>query len=462
MDEVRAVPWNGYTVASLFAGAGGSSLGYRLAGFRVLYANEFIREAADVYDANRAPYTRVDRRDIRTVTPDEIRAELVAAYAEMMPAGGSRVPFGELDVLDGSPPCRSFSTAGRRAKVWGKVKQYSGDVSQRDDDLFMEYARILRGLRPRVFVAENVTGLIKGVSKGYFKEIVRALSDAGYVVAVRVLDASKLGVPQARQRVFIVGVRADIAELGVAPAFPTPLPYAYSVRDAIGELLATGERPVIGTRRPNDRRTSPSLDAPSHTVTAGHNAYFVEGATGFDGHAGRSVDEPMGSVTAKRAVRIGLGRGKSRSLDEPAPTVLQHGNLYTRSELSLIREQNRMEHGAPLSPSVGREYDKLSQGDVSRKYVSLVRTGMARPSHTITAIGGTDAAGVAHPTERRKFTIAELRRVCAFPDDFILSGSYAQQWERLGRAVPPIMMFHLAETIRDRILRLVDGRTETD
>ncbi len=72
--------------------------------------------------------------------------------------------------------------------------------------------------------------------------------------------------------------------------------------------------------------------------------------------------------------------------------------------------------------------------------------------------GDNTVASVTHPTERRKFTIAELKRICAFPDDFKLTGSYAQQWERLGRAVPPVMMFHVARVIRDAILFKLDGR----
>ena len=77
------------------------------------------------------------------------------------------------------------------------------------------------------------------------------------------------------------------------------------------------------------------------------------------------------------------------------------------------------------------------------------------PAPTITAEGGNASlASVTHPTERRKFSIAELKRICAFPDDFILTGSYAQQWERLGRAVPPLMMKAIAETIRDETLRV--------
>jgi DNA (cytosine-5)-methyltransferase 1 len=85
-----------------------------------------------------------------------------------------------------------------------------------------------------------------------------------------------------------------------------------------------------------------------------------------------------------------------------------------------------------------------------------VRPSIDSACPTITATGGiTGAAGVTHPTERRKFSIAELKRLCGFPDDFRLTGTYAQQWERLGRAVPPIMMSHLAATIREQILRRV-------
>jgi DNA (cytosine-5)-methyltransferase 1 len=103
--------------------------------------------------------------------------------------------------------------------------------------------------------------------------------------------------------------------------------------------------------------------------------------------------------------------------------------------------------------AVGRELDKLGQGEQSDRYFQLVRAALASPSPTITVEGKkAHAASVAHPTECRKFSIAELRRICAFPDDFVLLGTYAEQWERLGRAVPPLMMRAIAETIRDRVL----------
>jgi len=104
--------------------------------------------------------------------------------------------------------------------------------------------------------------------------------------------------------------------------------------------------------------------------------------------------------------------------------------------------------------AIGEEWDKIGPGGQSDRYFQLVRPDADGPSPTITAAGGTGSiAGVTHPTEKRKFTIAELRRIGGFPDDFILKGTYAQQWERVGRAVPPVMMSHVAAAIRDGILR---------
>ena len=83
----------------------------------------------------------------------------------------------------------------------------------------------------------------------------------------------------------------------------------------------------------------------------------------------------------------------------------------------------------------------------------MTKPDVASPWDTVTQRGGDNTvASVVHPTEKRKFSIAELRRICAFPDDFVLTGTYAQQWERLGRAVPPVMMMHIAKTIQTEVL----------
>lgn len=369
MADIAAIPPNGLTAISTFSGCGGSSLGYRMAGYKIAYANEFIPAAFATYTANMAPGTIVDGRDIREIKPGDI-----------LDAIGMRA--GELDLMDGSPPCASFSTAGKREDGWGKIKSYS-DKAQRTDDLFHEFARLLAGIRPKVFVAENVSGLIKGTAKGYFLEILAALKASGYRVEARLLDAQWLGVPQARQRLIFVGVRLD---LGLAPAFPKPLAYRYSVRDALPWIA----RAVHDT----------------------------------------SGQWSTGEITERLAPAITVGVNSINS---------NHFRVEAETDISRY--------------AIGAEWDKLKPGEASEKYFQLVKPSLDAPSPTITQRGGdVTIASVVHPTEKRKFTIAELRRICGFPDDFILTGTYAQQWERLGRAVPPVMMAKIAAIIRDRIL----------
>lgn len=218
MSEVLNIPENGLNVVSTFSGCGGSSLGYRMAGFKVLAALEFVDAAVETYKAN-FPTTTVITKDIRDVSPKDILKEI-------------GLEPGELDVLDGSPPCASFSMAGKRQNGWGKVKNYS-DTVQRSDDLFFEFIRLIEGLSPKVFVAENVEGLLRGKAKGYFKRIIEMMRSAGYSVKCGLLDASYYGVPQSRKRAIFIGVRND---LGLAPLFPTPFSYRYSIADAISWL----------------------------------------------------------------------------------------------------------------------------------------------------------------------------------------------------------------------------------
>lgn len=348
MTEIRAMPWNGLRVASTFSGAGGSCTGYRMAGFKVIWANEFVPSAQESYTANAAADCHLDPRDIKLIQPDDIFA-------------ATGLKQGELDLFDGSPPCQAFSTAGKRQKGWGQKKTYEHGASQCNETLFSEYIRLLRGLMPRTFVAENVSGLVKGVAKGYFLEILAALKASGYRVTCRVCDAQWLGVPQCRQRTIFVGVRED---LKIDPVHPPPLPYRYSVADAIPWIREIRQ---VGVFNEPDRVTAPAMTA-----------------------------QGMG---AKRMSNIEV--------------IVGNDNFESK-------------WGPPDSPST---------------------TTTTAPTKQMGYIRNKDL-----PTEKRKFTIAELKRICAFPDDFILCGTYAQQWERLGNSVPPVMMRHIAEAIRDKIL----------
>jgi DNA (cytosine-5)-methyltransferase 1 len=191
LEHLQPKADNAPTVVSTFAGCGGSSLGYSMAGFRELLAIEWDDNAVETFKLN-FPDVPVYHGDIC-----KISVEQVLEMTGLKP--------GELDVFDGSPPCQGFSTAGKR---------------QMDDprnSLFREYVRLLRGLKPKVFVMENVSGMVKGIMKIVFAEIMRELKASGYRVSARLLNAMYFNVPQSRQRMIFIGVRED---LGIDPSHP--------------------------------------------------------------------------------------------------------------------------------------------------------------------------------------------------------------------------------------------------
>ena len=180
-----------FRVISAFAGCGGSSLGYRMAGGKVLLAIDSGADAVATYRAN-FPDTPVYHGDIADLSVEEC-----CRLAQVQP--------GELDVLDGSPPCLGFSMLGSRR---------FGDPRNR---LYTEFVRMVRGLRPKAFVMENVSGLVKGAMRVIFVECLKELKASGYRVRARLLNVAYFGVPQARKRVIFVGVRED---LGIEPSHP--------------------------------------------------------------------------------------------------------------------------------------------------------------------------------------------------------------------------------------------------
>lgn len=324
-----------FTVVSLFAGGGGSSTGYRMAGGKVLAINEFIPEAIETYKANWSS-TKIIAGDIKTITGQKILDAI-------------ELKAGELDILDGSPPCSAFSTAGSRDKGWGKVKKYSDSEQANVEDLFFEYIRILRDIMPKVFIAENVAGLAKGTAKGYLNKILRELRASGYHVECKILDAKYLGVPQSRNRTIFVGIRNDLMKSKYKGNLH-PKPFNY---------LVTLEQAFKG------------LD-------------FTE--------------------------------------NDKVETDISRYAVY-------------------------QELKKLRKGDQSKKYFQLVKAAPNSISGCITASSGSSSIACIRHWDNRAFTVAEVKRIMSIPDDYILTGNYQKQVERLGRMVAPFMMRAVAENI---------------
>jgi DNA (cytosine-5)-methyltransferase 1 len=188
-----------FTVVSTFAGGGGSSTGYRLAGGKVVAINEFVEEAVATYSRN-FPDTKVILGDIKAITGKDLLS------------AGNLVRR-DLDILDGSPPCSAFSSSGKGKKGWNREKKYSdGKTVKNIEDLFLEYIRIAEDIQPKIIIAENVEGITSRAAIEKLRDFVTGFERVtpGYKMVYQVLDASKFGVPQSRMRTFFVGVRNDV------------------------------------------------------------------------------------------------------------------------------------------------------------------------------------------------------------------------------------------------------------
>lgn len=196
LTDLESIPKNGYKVFSCFHCGGGSTMGYKLSGFEVLGGVEIDPEMMAVYKANHNPKHSylMGVQDFNKISRDKLPKELF-----------------ELDILDGSPPCSSFSMAGSREKAWGKNKKFrEGQAVQVLDDLFFHFIETARILQPKIVIAENVKGLIMGKAKGYVKEIANMFNHAGYDLQLFLLNAAFMGVPQRRERTFFVAKKKSL------------------------------------------------------------------------------------------------------------------------------------------------------------------------------------------------------------------------------------------------------------
>lgn len=195
LSDLKDVPKNGLKVFSCFSCGGGSTMGYKMSGFEVIGCNEIDKEMIEIYKNNHNPRYPFCESIETFKLRDDLPKELF-----------------NLDILDGSPPCSSFSMAGSREKKWGKKKKFrEGQTEQVLDDLFFHYIDLARKLQPKVVVAENVKGMLLGNAKGYVKQIINLFNVAGYNVQLFLLNGASMGLPQARERVFFICSRKDLS-----------------------------------------------------------------------------------------------------------------------------------------------------------------------------------------------------------------------------------------------------------
>jgi len=202
LADLAKVKQNGVKVMSTFACGGGSSMGYKRAGCTIVAANDIDPRMAAHYRRNLNPpnYYLCPIKDLLTA---KLPPELY-----------------DLDILDGSPPCSTFSMAGSREKAWGVEKHFrEGQAKQLLSDLFFDYLDVVNRLRPRVAIAENVKGMLLGNARGYTRLVMKRFEEIGYKPQLFLLNAADCGVPQKRERVFFVAQRSDLEmpRLALAP-----------------------------------------------------------------------------------------------------------------------------------------------------------------------------------------------------------------------------------------------------
>ena len=194
---------NGLKAFSCFACGGGSTMGYKLAGFDVIGHNDIDPRMIELYKANHHP-----------------RISITCDIRAMIEANDLPQELFELDVLDGSPPCSTFSMAGAREDGWGKEKVFrEGQAMQTLDDLFFEFIALAKKLQPKVVISENVKGMLFGNAQKYVKRIFDEFDKAGYETQLFCLNGSTMGVPQARERVFFLSRRKDLNLPKIALSF---------------------------------------------------------------------------------------------------------------------------------------------------------------------------------------------------------------------------------------------------
>jgi DNA (cytosine-5)-methyltransferase 1 len=381
-----------FDVISCFAGGGGSSTGYRLAGGKILLINEFVKEAIASYSQN-YPDTPVLVDDIKKYSGQD--------FLKM--AG---IESGELDILDGSPPCSAFSVNGKGAKGWlgyqedtrktyfdddgnvvheGEVKEAIGAKKYSDgkmqtgiEDLFLEFIRVANEVRPKVIIAENVKGITFAESRSKLFEFIKAFEAIGYEVTYSVLNAADYGVAQGRERTIFICVRQDVCDaiglnvLNLNGVFPPPSGNHISIEDAIDDVI-------------NDPAEEQML---LDYVRDSYQKKFVD--------------------------------------------MLPH------------RPEKTLHPGLP-------EFRHLNP---KGSCFSIKRPAPSRVSPTLTQTGQQrTASGVLHYEKDRKLTVLEMKRIMSLPEDYSLTGKFDKQAERIGRMVAPKMMAEVAKSVYENVIK---------
>lgn len=348
-----------YNIIDLFAGVGGLSYGFsKLPQFNIVAANEIDKDISVAYTLNH-PNVEMLNCDINDLTEDILKKALK----------GKKV-----DIVVGGPPCQSYSTLGKR---------------QNDEraNLFMQYKRVLKILQPKAFIFENVTGMLSMNKGNLFKQIKVEFEELGYTLKHKVLDAADFGVPQHRERVFLVGFKGNNNFIYPTPTHGEGLKPYVTLKDAIGDL------PIL---KSGGKNNSYATDATNEFLK------FVRE------NSGAYVEEHSAPKNGEHLIKImqTLKDGQSKNdLPEDIRPKSGYGNTYAKLW-----------------------WDKPS---------TTITRNFACPS----------SSRCIHPRDSRAMSIREGARLQSFPDDYKFYGSDGMKRLEIGNAVPPLLSVAIAKQV---------------
>ena len=462
-------------VLDLFAGCGGLSLGFHAAGFELAGAVELDPDAAASHGLNFHPGDprHAVARDITTLKPEVLAAEL-----------GLGPVASAIDVLVGGPPCQAFARVGRSKlrEIDAHPQAFKHDPRAR---LYLEYLHYVEAFKPLAILMENVPDVLNHGGQNIAEETCEVLEEKGYTARYTLLNASRYGVPQMRERMFLIGYRR---ELGTTVAFPKPthwvdLPPGYEgSRQVALKLLNTGEHPeeAWDYMEPPEasRKLTPAVtawqamsDLPALDARAMlRSGDLRRGARRFDSTIPYSRQRKLTDYAktmrtwpgfeAPEALSDHVIRYLPRDYDlfarmnpgDQYPEAWKHAHDMLEEKLEELRRTGKIvRKSSPayekLHSSIVPPYDA---GKFPNKWRKMWQN---EPARTLMAHLGKDGYSHIHydSDQARTISVREAARLQSFPDGFRFCGTMNPAFRQIGNAVPPLMAKALATTVMDAL-----------
>lgn len=418
------LPANGLTVLELFCGGGLGAIGFKAAGYDIVKALDFDKNAVKAYRHNFGDY--VEQADINEIDIDSLP---------------------DTDVIFGGPPCQDFSVAGKGEGANGERGK-----------LVFRYLEIIERKQPKAFVFENVKGLITKRHRPTFDALIERFNEIGYEISWQVLSAWDYGVAQKRERVFIVGIRKD---LGITFEFPKPLEGDYQtkvLRDVIGDLPEPGvqlndKQIAYLDRNPASvaKNRPVTMEEPSRTIPAVMYKGVPYGLF-YDNHDEKSYWTPKSEYTYDQANRV-------QSMDKTSNTIPAHHNSGQPIHPEGPKYARLENHDRWSKLKTDEEYlPKLPERASTRLAADILgniywqnysKAAISDPSLTIAAVGYPKP----HPEAPRRFTVRECLRIQSAPDTYVLPDdiSLSAQYRIVGNGIASRVAWYIGRALADQL-----------